>query len=44
MFEGIMARPLATSLLTNSAVIKSGILAPNFSPKNLYSQRLFHYP
>ena len=32
MFAGIMARPLATSLRTNSEVISLGMEAPNPSP------------
>ena len=32
MFAGIMARPLATSLRTNSGVISLGMEAPNPSP------------
>jgi hypothetical protein len=39
MFDGMMARPRATSSRTNSGVMRSGIAAPNDSPRMLLHEQ-----
>jgi hypothetical protein len=41
MFEGITARPLAISSLTNSGVIFEGIFAPKSCPGCCLDKRVF---